>query len=275
MVKCARCGMIYANPVDECFASSSFYDESATEYYLSQDKLEADFSPVRYVREVRFFREFCGSGRVLDVGCSTGGFPYSLSQKHPGCYQCYGTDASSGALRVAAEHGIKTLAADFRSADLLEKDFDAITFWAVLEHLVAPANFLERAFELLKPGGVCFVLVPNYRSLAVRIVGKRYRYILPQHLNYFSAGSLTQLVSVRFRVAKLTTCHFNPLVIAQDLFHGGDFVADADRARLLQKTNRWKQQSKAGMLMKGYQVCEAALARLHLADNLICALIKP
>src|SRR5678815_6071176 len=76
--RCSHCGMILANPVEAQFAEGAFYDRLAP-YYLSPDKLESDYALVRFARELRLFRRFCGQGAVLDVGCSTGAFLYQLA----------------------------------------------------------------------------------------------------------------------------------------------------------------------------------------------------
>lgn len=40
-----------------------------------------------------------------------------------------------------------------------------------------PKLFLQKAASILKPGGLCFILVPNMNSLAIRLLGAKYRYI--------------------------------------------------------------------------------------------------
>ena len=54
------------------------------------------------------------------------------------------------------------------------------------------------------------------KSLAVRFLGARYRYIYPQHLNYFTRQTLSGLVEARFSVVDFRSTHFNPIVIWQD-----------------------------------------------------------
>src|SRR5262249_47296986 len=55
LVRCARCSMIYANPVSEDFATGEYYNRDAAEYYLSPAKLDSDYSGVRFERELRLF----------------------------------------------------------------------------------------------------------------------------------------------------------------------------------------------------------------------------
>ena len=201
--------MIFASPVEEGLATGTFYDQLATPFYLSPDKVEGDYSPVRFARELKLFRRFCPKGRVL-------------------------------------------------------------------EHLVSPREFLARTAAVLEPSGFCFVLVPNFQSLAVRLLGKKYRYVLPQHVNYFTRATLHQLVKMQpgFRIVYSGSTHFNPLVIWQDWRRCGAPVSDEDRVKLLKRTTGYKQNPFLKPLKLMLAGAEAGLKRWHLADNLVVVLQK-
>ena len=162
---------------------------------------------------------------------------------------------------------------DFLAGDFPESGFDAITLWAVLEHVSEPRNFLEQAARLLKPGGICFVLVPNWNSLARRLLKHRYRYILGQHLNYFTPATLRKLAEPKFEVIATNFTHFNPLVMMEDLTAWRE-RSGAERVELLRKTNRMKEQ-RGSPLKLVYRAAEKGLSKLRLADNLAMVLRKP
>ena len=105
--------MIYANPAPEEFASGEYYDRTGAEYYLSPAKLESDYAPVRFERELRLFRKHCRGGAVLDVGCSSGAFLFQLSQRFPGCYDILGTDVSGPPLDYTESRGVPVMRGDF------------------------------------------------------------------------------------------------------------------------------------------------------------------
>jgi 2-polyprenyl-3-methyl-5-hydroxy-6-metoxy-1,4-benzoquinol methylase len=263
--------MVFANPVPREFATGDFYDHSGA-YYLSEDKLKSDYSPVRFERELRLFRRYCKSGRVLDVGCSTGGFLHQLRTRYSASYEVDGTDVAGPALDYARSQGIPVRRETFLEQPF-DAVFDAVTFWAVVEHLVHPRSFLQKAESVLKPGGYCFVLVPNFESLATRVLGARYRYILPQHVNYFTFKTLSTLCSRVFEIEKITSTHFNPLVILQDR-RRSESVAEADRATLLKKTTAMKQNRALYPIRVAYRSAEWLLGRWMLADNLVAVLRK-
>jgi 2-polyprenyl-3-methyl-5-hydroxy-6-metoxy-1,4-benzoquinol methylase len=272
LVRCRNCSMIYANPVPGEFASGQYYDRAGTDYYLSPAKLESDYALVRFERELRIFRKHRPGGAVLDVGCSSGAFLYQLNQRFPGCYRVLGTDVSGPPLDYAESRGVAVVRGNFPEQDFGARQFDAVTFWAVVEHLLEPKPFLAKAWSILKPDGLCFVLVPNMKSLAARTLGARYRYIYSQHLNYFTRATLTKLVEARFSVLEFDSTHFNPIVIWQDWRGGGKEVSNHERAQLLQRTTSYKQRALLRPLRALYAHAERTLGALDLADNLVVVL---
>ena len=273
LVRCRNCSMVYGNPVPTEFASGEHYDRIGADYYLSRAKLESDYAPVRFERESRIFRQWCPRGAVLDVGCSSGAFLYHLGQQFPGEYELMGTDASGPALDYAASRGITVSRGQF-AEQAFDREYDAVTFWAVLEHLIEPKSFLAKAHCILKPRGFCFVLVPNLRSLAVRFLGARYRYIYPQHLNYFTRQTLTELAGHGFSVHEIGGTHFNPVVLWQDWRRGGAGVSNQERAELLKRTTSMKQNPMLRPAKILYRLTEQVLGVLGLADNLVAVLQK-
>ncbi|MCX8091871.1 MAG: class I SAM-dependent methyltransferase [Verrucomicrobiae bacterium] len=268
VVRCPDCGLLFVNPAPAAMAEGAFYDSDAAAYYLSPAKLESDYAGVRFERELRLFRRYCQRGAVLDVGCSTGAFLFQLQQRWPGQYTVLGTDVSGPALDYAASRGVPVARGAFLELDFGGRRFDAITFWAVLEHLAEPRRFLERARALLAAGGWCFALVPNRRSLALRCLGARSRTVYPQHLNYFDADALRELgrrAGLEPRATHFT--HFNPLAHWQDWRRGGRPVPEPERAALLQRTTAWKQNPRLQPVGWLYRCVETLLAAASLADN--------
>jgi 2-polyprenyl-3-methyl-5-hydroxy-6-metoxy-1,4-benzoquinol methylase len=273
LVRCRDCGMVFTCPVPPAMASGEYYDTEGAEYYLSPAKLESDYADVRFERELKLFREFCPRGAVLDVGCGSGAFLFQLKKRWPDDYQVLGTDVSGAPLDYAESRGVPVVRGSFLKMEFGVQKFDAITLWAVAEHLADPKAFLEKAHSLLRTGGTCFVLVPNLKSLAIRLLGAKYRYVYSQHLNYFSETTLERiarrsgldLVTIRFT-------HFNPLVIWQDWRGRGREVLNAERGELLKRTTAYKQSAAMKPVKVLYRGTEKLLSALKLADNLVAVL---
>lgn len=269
LVRCVRCGMIFANPLPE-ESGEAYYERLGEPYYLAPDKLASDYSPVRFERELALVRRFCEGGDLLDVGCSTGAFLHELQRRHGTAYRSTGVEISRPALEHARRQGLEVIEDSLLEHDFEGRRFDLITFWAVLEHLPDPDAFVRRAADLLRPGGHCVALVPNLESMAVRMLGKRYRYILPQHLNYFSATTLRRLLSnAHLSPIAAGGSHFNPVVLLQDWRRNGDdFVKDGERAALLGRTTRLKESTWLAPLRWMLMRIENLLAAAGFADNI-------
>jgi len=263
--------MLYVPSLAPEFASGEFYQKSR--YHLLQEKLVNDYAPIRYERELRLFCRFCPRGDVLDVGCSTGAFLYALRANWPAEYHVCGIDVAKHSLEYASLKGIRVINSDFPNHDFGSEQFDAVTFWAVLEHLVNPREFLAKACDCLRPKGHCFLVVPNSRSLVIRMIGAHYRYIMPEHLNYFDARTLRRLAEQdpRWQIRMLKGMHFNPVVIWQDRRHSRP-VPEEERASLLRRTNAWKQNRRLLAARMLYRFAEALLSRTRLSDNLVMVL---
>ncbi len=275
LVRCTNCGMVYVNPVAAAMASGEFYDTEGADYYLSPAKLASDYADVRFERELRLLRQFCPRGAVLDVGCGSGGFLFQLKKRWPMDYEILGTDVSGGPLDYAESKDVPVVRGDFLEQNFGGQKFDAVTLWAVAEHLAEPKKFLAQIHAALKPGGVCFVLVPNLRSLAIRLLGAKYRYVYAQHLNYFSVSTLGRLGErAGFEVVATRYTHFNPVVIWQDWRGEGREVSNAERGELLKQTTALKQKPWMKPVKLLYGLTEKVLSILGLADNVVVVLRK-
>lgn len=267
LVRCTRCSMIYTNPVPKEMATGTFYDKAGSEY-LTPEKLESDYADVRFERELRLFRAHCQRGSVLDVGCSSGAFLYQLKRRFPNDYKILGTDVSQAPVDHAAKMGVPIVRGEFLNQTFEEK-FDAVTFWAVMEHLSDPRLFLRKAASILKPDGHCFILTPNMNSLAVKLIGAKYRYIFAEHLNYFTPQTMRKFAELEFIVEETKSTHFNPLVIWQDFRGGEREISRAERVKLLKRTTSYKQSRWMLPIKILYRATEVVLGSFFMADNVV------
>ncbi len=104
--------------------------------------------------------------RVLDVGCSYGGFAATL-QRLLGC-TVVGVELDAVAAEAARAHCEAVHQGDIVAiAPTLAADFDVIVAADVLEHLPAPAETLRLLAALLRPGGCLLASIPNVTHLSV------------------------------------------------------------------------------------------------------------
>lgn len=144
---------------------------------------------------------------MLDVGCGRGFTLHFLAEAG---YRPVGIELSP----LAASHARDVLGLDVRTGDFLSQsfgagEFEAVIFWHSLEHVSDPMKALEHAWEILKPGGLLVVAVPNVSSIQAVTTGREWFHLdVPRHYVHFSARGLHDaLLRNGFRV--LSVAHFN------------------------------------------------------------------
>ncbi len=119
-------------------------------------------------------------GRLLDVGCGNGAF---LARARAMGWAVLGCEPDPKAAATCHAQGLDVIQGDLFSRDLDGQLFDVVTISHVLEHVVDPKALLKRIYELLQPGGVLWVALPNPGSLGLRIFGAAWRGLhVPFHL---------------------------------------------------------------------------------------------
>ncbi|MBV8547066.1 MAG: class I SAM-dependent methyltransferase [Acidobacteria bacterium] len=158
-------------------------------------------------RRVGVIRRLTKPGAVLDVGCGRG---FTLRFLADAGYRSTGVELSAD----AAAHARDVLGIDIRTGDFLSQSFEAgqfdvVIFWHSLEHVADPLAALNRAAEILKPGGLLVVAVPNLSSIQARLAGREWFHLdVPRHYVHFSARGLKRALRDRhFRI--VDTAHFS------------------------------------------------------------------
>lgn len=232
LLRCVSCGCIFQNPIPEDAVLPKFYPR---EYWWSEN----DSSETRFARCFRklekAYREFVtrdharfldscarenpqNRKRLLDIGCGNGTFLH-VARSHG--FDPHGMDVSARAVKIAQQqYGL-----DVRQGEIGSKawdcGFDFITMFHVLEHLPSPKLGLDYARELLQPGGLLILQVPNVSSLQACFFGTRwYGLDVPRHvINYTpkALGFLLQDAGFEYRLTSRFSLRDNPASIASSL----------------------------------------------------------
>jgi len=148
------------------------YSTSHTEIDIHDHVAEAYYGKLgeKFMKETQqrlhWIRDHVEGDTILDIGCSQGIGPILLGRlgKH-----VIGIDISQKAVDEAEAELTKEAPdiqekIEFRKADFLTfetaKKFDTITITEVLEHLENPQEFIDKAYDLLKPEGRLIITVP-------------------------------------------------------------------------------------------------------------------
>jgi SAM-dependent methyltransferase len=109
-----------------------------------------------------------GAKRILEVGCARGRLGHELKLQDPTRY-VVGVDHDADAVRTAGERLDEVFLLDVQVEvpPLEPGSMDCLLFGDVLEHLLDPEDVLRRYRDLLDPGGLVLVSVPNIQHFSV------------------------------------------------------------------------------------------------------------
>ncbi len=142
-------------------------------------------------------------GRSLDVGSGSGGYSYHL-RRHGFSPTMIDLDPRAEAASSVVQDRLffREAFEDLRDAG----PYSAIVLSQVLEHALDPFAWMRHAHDLLEPGGIVAVAVPNFAGL-YSVLGKRDPFLAPPiHLNFFTPASLRQTFERSgLRVARITS----------------------------------------------------------------------
>jgi SAM-dependent methyltransferase len=142
--------------------------------------------------------------QILDIGCATGALLAFLREQG---WHTTGVEISP----PQAEYARRKRNLDVRTRPLEENRFPPASFRVVLashliEHLNDPAALVREVYRILIPGGFFYVTTPNIAGFQARLLGRRWRSAIFDHLYLFSAKTLQALLGQSgFRVEKTAT----------------------------------------------------------------------
>jgi 2-polyprenyl-3-methyl-5-hydroxy-6-metoxy-1,4-benzoquinol methylase len=197
LVRCGDCDLVYVNPTfdethyREVYASAA-YQEIVRDLGISSH----DYRVERFGQERVGLMAAClpkdRRPRYLDVGCSTGFVVEAAAGKG---WEAVGIDLNPSAIEFGRSRGLDLRAVSLEEAGFAPGSFDAVSLFDVIEHLFDPLRTLRAAIDLLAPGGILFLYVPNYDSASRLLMGTHAHFIWPtHHLNYYTPITLSALM---------------------------------------------------------------------------------
>lgn len=162
-------------------------------YSAKHNKEVASFKKSFYwIRQVQRAEKVLGGkvSSILDVGCRTGDFlmhfPDSLVRE--------GVELSKNSAEIAKSRGLMVYQ-DFVENINFDKQYDVVTCYALLEHLLNPLTFLDKLLNIVSPGGALVIMIPTHECLKRWLIDtftsiRWHMYSPPQHLNLCSKGFL-------------------------------------------------------------------------------------
>jgi SAM-dependent methyltransferase len=192
VLRCTGCGFVHLTEPP----SETYYDD-----YLMTVSHSPQMRRFQQAQAERLVERFGLSGkRVVEVGCGDGHYLSILAGLG---VDAVGTEPSARFRAVALETGLPVHGGYVTVADGVPgAPYDGFVTREVLEHVPDPNDFLRALRECLTPDGVGLVEVPSLEQALER--GRFYDFF-PDHVNYFSAGTLARALETNgFHVCEVS-----------------------------------------------------------------------
>jgi len=195
IVECGQCGLGFVNPRPTLSEIQKYYP--AKYYQNPPTKSHERYLDRRFSAEADFLKPLengAGRKRLLDVGCGNGEFPRFMIERG---WDVEGVEIAEASQPIA---DFRVYTQEFDKIPVHEPCYDAVTAWAVMEHLHNPMAYFRKAGEVVKKGGLFVFLVQNFESVASRHL---FCEDVPRHLYFFTRGTVkTYLEKAGFALEK-------------------------------------------------------------------------
>jgi SAM-dependent methyltransferase len=205
IVRCRACGHMQVDPMPDEALLASEYAQAASAEYIEEEAGQRETARRALERIEHHLTPTRGRApALLDLGCWVG---FLLAEARDRGWATTGVEPSAFGSTYARERlGLSVHTAGLFDAPLPPGTFDAVVLGDVIEHFTHPADALDRIKELLVPGGLLWLALPDAGSRLARWMGRRWWSVLPTHVQYFTRGSITTLLRRRgFETLELAT----------------------------------------------------------------------
>lgn len=173
------CDLIYGQTLESYGDVVATYREGYFDRYSSEQLAGQRLKLYDHILELITGNR--GAGRLLDVGTGCGFFLVTARKRQ---WEVKGVEPSIQSVEVARrQNGLDVFAGTLQEYSE-NSQFDVITFINVLDHSIWPWQEIDRAKELLRPGGLIYLRFPN-GFLHSRINRLAYKYRLANRTRRF------------------------------------------------------------------------------------------
>ncbi len=208
--RCPSCRTMYLKKIPDSNTLLGFYGR---EYKItSEDFSETEYrrifrlpEQIQLIKEISDFRK--PPAKLIDIGCDKG---YFLDEARRAGFSVSGVEPSMSARKYCEIIKIDC----FKTAEEVKEKQDIAVMWHSLEHHRNPPFSLNEINELLNPGGMIFIRVPDFESLYSKIFGKSWIWFQgDRHYYHFSKKSIKILLeNAGFELLKIESRKPNTLL---------------------------------------------------------------
>ncbi|MDH5560369.1 MAG: class I SAM-dependent methyltransferase [Deltaproteobacteria bacterium] len=99
--------------------------------------------------------------KLLEIGCGRGEFLANFNRLG---LDVKGADISPEAVEFNKDMDIRVVDVESQPLPFSDNTFDIVYSKSVIEHFYYPEKYVKEVFRVLKPGGICITLVPEWEA---------------------------------------------------------------------------------------------------------------
>lgn len=192
VLECPHCGLMFKRHFPTPRLMNIIYSDHYVHFAQANPQAKPDVPAEAPRPSSRLSRLGPVKGKLLDYGCGGGQFVREARQAG---WDAYGCDPFLPDTLKQGEDASIYFDRDARQSRILELgQYDAISLWAVAEHLEDAGAVFGHLSQMLKPGGKLIFNSPNGASLIARLQGPQWSMaVLVEHIQFHTPRSLNFL----------------------------------------------------------------------------------
>jgi|TARA_B100001971_G_C18204124_1_gene546482 2-polyprenyl-3-methyl-5-hydroxy-6-metoxy-1,4-benzoquinol methylase len=218
LVKCKKCYFVYLNPRVNSKIVLDSYKNNPDKEFVKHNKFRLKSFEYNFIRLKKYLEiKTINKYDILDVG--TGGGTFLLAVKNLG-FKVFGVEPNKWLVKyIKKKIKLNIMAGTLK--DIKKKKYNLICFWDVFEHVTDLNETLLQCKKTLKKNGKILINIPNYGSLARKVLGYKWPFFLNVHLYYFDKKTLTRLLKKHGFKYERSLLHLQALPIKYVLSRAG------------------------------------------------------
>ncbi len=225
--QCLDCSLIFLSPRPDSVERKAIFEGKIPDKFLPYSNKPANYGNVTESRKDLFhnrllifkrnqIRKGVWPCKILDIGASSGTF---MSEANLIGFEAYGVEPSTEGFNACKAKNLKIKQSGAETLPFPDNIFDIVHSNHVFEHLENPANAINEAYRVTKPGGIVFIEVPNqldniqfFRDRILKRIPIRSRNIRSiHHLFFFSKRTLRKLLEdAGYKDVKISSIYGKP-----------------------------------------------------------------
>jgi len=220
--KCIKCEFVYLNPRINSKIILNSYKNNPDKEFVKHNKFrlksfELNFLRIKKNLEIKKKSNY----KILDVG--TGGGTFLRVAESLG-FKPTGVEPNKWLVKYIKKKSKLNIIAGTLT-NIKNKGYNLICFWDVFEHVTDVNKTLKHCKKILNKDGQILINIPDYDSLARKVLGFKWPFFLNVHLYYFNKNTLSKLLKKHGFKYEKSIMHFQILPIKYILKRAGVYFS--------------------------------------------------